>query len=388
MTIAYCVNIWNHYQGAFCRAMAELLGDDFKMVLFTPIGDKGDFDGSKGGSGAVKQPWVVDAPNEPWIVQAPSCRNDLETGPWNKILEDSDVAIIGYCGEMSLESIRKREREGKSTYFIGERLFKEPIRVLDVMNPRKLKRLLWLHNLLKGKNTSYLEISHYGCEDLKFLHVCEGRIYQWGYFPATSDICPVKLRSEKLRLGWCGRLIDWKHVEYIVRAAALLEPSVLDCCDFTIVGEGPEKRALIDLAKELSVDRYIKFETYKPVNETMEFMRSLDVYMFPSDRGEGWGVALMEAMDKGCVPIANESAGASKELIVDGENGFLFRDGDIKEIANTITRLVTHRELLDVLSRNAWALMQSWSPQRAAKILVDLCKGNELPHTGLGRKRG
>ena len=386
MTIAYCVNIWNHYQDAFCRKMMEKLGGQFKMVLFTPIDELMTHNGTK--SGGCIQPWVSQAPNDDWIIQPPQTALEHINGKWNRFLEDADIAIVGYCNHISRESLRNREKAGKKTFFMGERLFKDPIAPWDFFSLRKLRRWWFLHRLLSGANTYYLTISHYGVEDLKFLHVCKNRIFQWGYFPNISNLYPVRHRSEKVRIGWCGRMIDWKHVEYIVQGVNLLKPEIRKMCEVVLVGEGPEKSHLIEMTHRLNLSNVVKFETYKPVSETMDFMRSLDIYIFASDRGEGWGVALNEAMDKGCVPIANVEAGATLELVDDGINGFVFKQNDIDRVAHTIEKLVFDRKLLSKMSYLAWKKMQEWSPGKAAGILMQIVDGQDAPLSGIGRLRG
>lgn len=386
MRIAYCTNIWNHYQGAFCQEMANLYGDDFKMVLFTPMEKLGEYDGSK--MGAARQPWVMSAPAVEWIVQPPQRASEHIDGIWNQLMADADVAVVGFCEYMSCNALKKRERAGKPTFFLGERIFKRRINFTDYFDPRQWRRWITLHCLLNGKHTSYLEISSEGYKDLHFLRVCKNRIYQWGYFPKVSDVFPQKRRTEKLRMGWCGRMLDWKHVEYIVQAFASLTPAIAKQCEVVLVGEGPEKSKLVEMVDRLKIANSIKFETYMPINRTMDFMRSLDVYLFPSGRGEGWGVALNEAMDKGCVPIANAEAGATLELVDDGENGFVFQDGDISSFAKAIELLVNDRSRLADMSYAAWQKIQKWSPKGAAEILKRITEKKEIPVEGLGRIRG
>lgn len=386
MKVAYCINIWTHYQDSFCREMAAILGNDFKMVLFTPLNELRSFNGE--GDNRSKQPWVSPAPKEDWIIQPPQTASEHIGGKWNQLLEDADIAIVGYCGHMSYEVLQNRERLKKKTFFMGERLHKIPRRVRDYFNPCILKRWFWQHMLLRGEYTSYLTISHYGVEDLKFLRVCKNRIYQWGYFPATSLEYSGKQRHNKLRIGWCGRMIDWKHVEYIIKAVGRLPPEIQSVCEVILVGEGPEKEKLVELSRTLGVEKVIKFETYKPVRENMEFMRSLDVYIFPSDRGEGWGVALMEAMDKGCVPIANAAAGATLELVESGCNGFVFQDGDIDAISGYLQTIIANPDLCKSMSVAAWHKMQDWSPRTAALRLMEILDKNHIPEEGIGRLRG
>ena len=46
---------------------------------------------------------------------------------------------------------------------------------------------------------------------------------------------------------------------------------------------------------------------------------------------EGWGAVLNEAMNSGCACIASHAIGSAGFLIEHGENGFVYRDGDMDD---------------------------------------------------------
>jgi glycosyltransferase involved in cell wall biosynthesis len=60
---------------------------------------------------------------------------------------------------------------------------------------------------------------------------------------------------------------------------------------------------------------------------------------------EGFGIVYLESMGYGSPPLAS-TAGAAHEIITDGLNGFLVKPGDVKAIAEKITRLAADRKLL------------------------------------------
>lgn len=101
-------------------------------------------------------------------------------------------------------------------------------------------------------------------------------------------------------------------------------------------------------------------------------MSSLDVFVFPSGRKEGWGAILPEAMDKSCAVIANEAAGSTLELVRDGVNGFTFKNGDIKTLACRLSQLIVDGQLRKKMGQRAWRTMQEWSPSVGAYRFVAL----------------
>ena len=53
-------------------------------------------------------------------------------------------------------------------------------------------------------------------------------------------------------------------------------------------------------------------------------MAKSDIFIFTSDKNEGWGVVLNEAMSSACAVVANKAIGSVPFLIKDGLNGFTY----------------------------------------------------------------
>jgi glycosyltransferase involved in cell wall biosynthesis len=167
-------------------------------------------------------------------------------------------------------------------------------------------------------------------------------------------------------------MIDWKHVDYIIKALGMLPREILSKCEVSLIGNGDQEDDLKKLMHENGLDDCITFKSSMASSEILEFMQDLDVYIFPSDRKEGWGAALLEAMDKGCAVIANAAAGSTLEVVEDGVNGFVFDDGDIMTLAERIVCLVKNDDLRWDMGRKAWKTIQQWSPHVGAERLVGL----------------
>ena len=91
-----------------------------------------------------------------------------------------------------------------------------------------------------------------------------------------------------------------------------------------IVGDGeyaPDYRRLV---KEKNIPNVI-FEGQ--VDDTVQFYHKASAFIMTSD-AEGWGLTLMEAQQMGVVPIAFDSYESIHEIIQDGVNGLLVKEGD------------------------------------------------------------
>ena len=363
--IIVCTNIWNHHLGPVCQELARQLGGDFRMLLSRPLQ-------SPESIARVKNGWKLVPPDEPWIVGPPVADSDWETGPYNELIREAEVAIIGSTFARAWSAIRRRVRAGKLTFFMNERFFKNPRRWFDWLNPRRLLSWYRLHRLLSPVNVHYLTMNHWCADDLAFLHACTGRTWRWGYLVAVSDAPTPKPVREKVHIGWCGRFLYLKNACDILQAAASLKNTIKNQIEITFVGEGPEKESLVRLAHELGLDDKVRFFPFMPAQDVRAFMRDLDIYVFPSGRQEGWGAVLGEAMDASCAVIANEAAGSTLELVKNGANGFTYRDGDIATLSRRLGELVENAALRKEFGLAAWRTMQNWSPAEGAKRLISL----------------
>lgn len=375
--VILCTNLWNHHMGPVCREMARLNGPDFKMVLSEPLD-------SRSSKERIKNGWMLLPPKEPWIVQPPRTEADWQTGVYNDLIWTADVAIIGATSRYAWRTIRKRVRTGKLTFFMNERFFKIPRGWKYWLNPRRHASWFRTHLLLSPPNVHYLTMNHWCADDLAFFRGCTGRTWRWGYLVAVSAEPTPKPVREKVRIGWCGRLLDWKNVNYILQAVSSLEDSRKRSIEVTLVGDGPEKENLVRLTHELGLDDQVRFLPFMSKDDAKAFMRDLDVYVFPSGRQEGWGAALGEAMDASCAVIANEAAGATLELVKDGENGFTFKDGDIRTLTRRLDALIADAALRRKFGLAAWQTMQQWSPAVGAQrltALIDAVRSGHTPRT-------
>ena len=64
-----------------------------------------------------------------------------------------------------------------------------------------------------------------------------------------------------------------------------------------------------------------------------------DVIVLPSDYGETWGLVVNEAMISGIPAIVSDRVGCAHDLVINGETGFVFKFGDIKQLADHMIRL-------------------------------------------------
>lgn len=125
--------------------------------------------------------------------------------------------------------------------------------------------------------------------------------------------------SETCRvIGTAARLNSIKNIPMMLRVLKLVLAEVPDTY-LVIAGQGDEEARLKDLAVELGIADHVKFIGLR--FDLPEIYQLFDVFLLTSF-SEGISVTLLEAMASG-VPSVVTDAGGSREIIVDGETGYL-----------------------------------------------------------------
>jgi glycosyltransferase involved in cell wall biosynthesis len=105
--------------------------------------------------------------------------------------------------------------------------------------------------------------------------------------------------------------------------------------------------------------------------QVREYMERSEIFISTSDRMEGWGATVNEAMSSLCAVVADERIGSVPYLIENGNNGFSYRTK--QELFETVEHLLKNKDERNVVARKAYQAMRTlWSPRVAASRLLSL----------------
>jgi glycosyltransferase involved in cell wall biosynthesis len=141
-----------------------------------------------------------------------------------------------------------------------------------------------------------------------------------------------------------GRLIGLKHVDKLIHAFGEVLKTVPDA-SLKIVGDGPERTRLQELARNLGLQMKITFTGVTPFYEDVaRYFKESSIFVLPSTV-EGESIATKEAMATGLPVIAIRIKGSGVlTLVQDGENGFLVEPGDQDSLVEKIIELLQDRK--------------------------------------------
>lgn len=142
-----------------------------------------------------------------------------------------------------------------------------------------------------------------------------------------------------------GRMVAFKQFDVTIRAVAQM-PDV----SLLLVGDGPQRGALQDLAASLGLTDRVIFVGARPRDEMLSVMAGCDALVQASSY-EGLPHVILEAMSLGVVVIVT-AAGGTLEVVVDGQNG-LVADGTVSGLQDTLRRLLGDPDLRRRLAARA-----------------------------------
>ncbi|MFB3076397.1 MAG: glycosyltransferase family 4 protein, partial [Lysobacterales bacterium] len=150
-----------------------------------------------------------------------------------------------------------------------------------------------------------------------------------------------------------GRLIHIKGFALGLKAFAVLSQRMPDCT-YTIIGDGPKKRALQRLAERLDIDERVRFCGGLPHAEVLETMQAADVLLQPSFRDPP-ASSVMEAMAMGTPVVCLDSGGPAWQ--VTAETGIKVAvstpDRTVSGLAAALIDLAQNAALRSALGRAA-----------------------------------
>jgi glycosyltransferase involved in cell wall biosynthesis len=132
-----------------------------------------------------------------------------------------------------------------------------------------------------------------------------------------------------LHVLYVGSLIPRKSISTLLEALHLLRRRGVETAA-AIVGDGPDRRTLEELAKHHRLE--VRFIGEVPHREVGAWMERADVLVLPST-AEGRPVVVLEAM-AASLPVVVSDIDGSRELIDDGRTGYLFPPGDADKLAD------------------------------------------------------
>lgn len=357
MTLTFLTNLVNHHQINVADELYKRLGGNYVYVAFEPLPDWL----KKGGYAEF---------DRPYILRAYESSNNQKRA--QELADNSDVVIIGSASE---DLVRRRLQQNKITFHYSERWFKTGYQSL--FSPRAWYFFYKNHIQYRKKRSYMLCASAFTASDVHKIGAYPHKCFKWGYFTKVDEALDIehvlqKKRDEHVKIMWCARFLKLKHPELPVLLARYLKYCGYDF-ELSMYGSGEECEVTQRLIDTLGVGDQVTLKGNLPNEEILHAMQAHHIFLFTSDRNEGWGAVLNEAMSNGCTVVGSNEIGSVPFLIQDGKNGCIFESLSLNSLQDKVEYLINHRGICEQYAREAYRSMcDTWSPRNAAGRLMKL----------------
>ena len=158
----------------------------------------------------------------------------------------------------------------------------------------------------------------------------------------------LKLPYNSNLIGIVGRIVPIKNHKLFIQAASQIIAKKENTY-FLIVGDGPLRKNIEDLAYKLNINKNTLFTGWR--NDLPLIYASLDILVCSSDN-EGTSVSVIEAMASGCTVVTTK-VGGHPDIIDNGNNGYLIEPQNIDSLTNKILEILNAPEKYLHLGENA-----------------------------------
>ncbi len=168
-----------------------------------------------------------------------------------------------------------------------------------------------------------------------------------------------------------GRLEEVKRIDRAIRAVSLLA-SAGCTCKLMIVGEGTERGALEELAKQVGLSDRVLFLGRRLHREMPDLYNAADALLLTSER-EGTPMVILEALASG-TPVVATPVGGVPDLIRNGENGFLADDESVTRIAAALEACVRRKWDRELVASSIEMWTSASVGHRLARLFAAVCE--------------
>ena len=167
------------------------------------------------------------------------------------------------------------------------------------------------------------------------------------------------LQTERPVILFAGKFTKAKAPEELLRAFEVIyERFTADSTPYLLyAGDGPLRRTLEKDAT--CFGDAVRFLGFRNQTELPALYALCDIFVLPS-RFEPWGLVLNEAMNAGRPVIVSDRVGAASDLVVNGQNGFIYPSGDATTLAARLLQILKSRNLQAQMGESSLKRIRRW----------------------------
>jgi len=173
--------------------------------------------------------------------------------------------------------------------------------------------------------------------------------------------------ADHVLIGTVAAMVGHKDYPNLLQAAKLVLQRHSNVT-FCAVGDGPDQKAILELAQKLNLgERFIFADFQKDIGI---FLKNFDIFVLASSL-EGLGSSILDAQALG-LPIVATNAGGIPEAVIDSENGLLVPPRSPEELAEALERLILNPKLRKKLGERGTQTVQKFAIENTVEKNIQL----------------
>ena len=321
------------------------------------------------------------SPSSIWNPLNPSIFAELRRGRYDAIW------IHGYASVTNYLAYLAALLTGTPVLFRGDAVLRH-----DWPKWLKLFKSVFLRTFFRGV-AAVLPVGTASAEFYRYYGVEPERTFLTPYavnneqLMALADMLRPRRAELRRRLGLDGlpsflmvaKLIDRKRPMDLLEAYRRLEqPAAI-----VYAGDGPELPRLRDYAATHGL-RNVHFLGFLRPELLPEIYAATDVFVLASAY-DPWGLVVNEAMCYGLPIVATSGVGATRDLVRNGENGFVYPVGDVEALAGILRSLASDPRSCEAMGVRSRAMISAWSLESSTEGIVNALRSVASRATPAGR---
>lgn len=154
-----------------------------------------------------------------------------------------------------------------------------------------------------------------------------------------------------------GKYIPKKRPLDLLKAFKLLnDPNIA----LIFLGEGELRAEMEEFIRKNNL-KNVYLTGFKNQSEVGKYFAASDIFVLTSGAGETWGLVVNEAMNFGLPLIVSDIVGSAYDLVVENENGFKFKFGEIDELSNKIKEVIYDDNRLERFGKRSKEIIEKCS---------------------------
>ncbi|MBE9141492.1 glycosyltransferase family 4 protein [Nodosilinea sp. LEGE 07088] len=237
---------------------------------------------------------------------------------------------------------------------------------------------LFIRRLMVLSSDAYITNSHAGKEYLiKVLKARQDKVFVQPYeipdertLPGVSEVKGSLSSLLHPIFLFVGHVIPRKGLPLLLEACASLQMRGHTDYTLLVVGDGSQTSELQAFCQKSGLIDRIIWVGRVSYDQIGGYFEAADVFVFPTLE-DTWGVVTLEAMLLGKPILCSKGAGTS-ELIVHGENGYVFSPDDSDGLANLMETFLNYPDKIQKMGDKSREIMARYTPQAAVECLAEV----------------